>query len=88
MTISAVRIHPDDNVACLLQDLDKGARPRLVEMAAPPLTSAVPMGHKVALVNIGAGAPVVKFGSVIGHATCAIGPGDHVHLHNLKGAPP
>ena len=86
MTISAVRIHPDDNVACLLHNLDKGACPELVDMTAPSLTAAVPMGHKVALVAIEAGAAVVKYGSVIGHATCAIAPGDHVHLHNLEGA--
>ena len=88
MTISAVRIHPDDNVVCLLHDHDKGARAQLADMTVPPLTAAVPMGHKVALVAIETGAAVVKYGAVIGHATRAIAPGDHVHLHNLEGAPP
>ena len=88
MTISAVRIHPDDNVVCLLHDHDRGASPKLADVAAPSLTAAVPMGHKVALVAIEPGAAVVKYGSVIGHATCAIAPGDHVHLHNLEGAAP
>lgn len=88
MTISAVRIHPDDNVVCLLRDHDSGARPKFGDMTTPSLNSAVPMGHKVALVAIEAGAAVVKYGAVIGHATRAIAPGDHVHLHNLEGAPP
>ena len=88
MTISAVRIHPDDNVVCLLRDHDTGARPQLAGTTAPPVTTAVPMGHKVALVAIAPGAAVVKYGAVIGHATRAIARGDHVHLHNLEGAPP
>lgn len=88
MTISAVHIHPDDNVVCLLRDHEKGACPALANMTAPTLSAAVSMGHKVALVEIATGAPVVKYGAVIGHATRAIAPGDHVHLHNLEGAPP
>lgn len=88
MTISAVRIHPDDTVACLLRDHAAGERPVLAGGTAPPLAAAVPMGHKVALAAIAEGAPVLKYGAVIGHATRAIAPGEHVHLHNLEGAAP
>lgn len=41
-------------------------------------------GHKYALRAIAAGENVIKYGMPIGHATCAIAPGEHVHTHNLK----
>ena len=40
-------------------------------------------GHKYALRQIVAGEDVMKYGMPIGHATCDISPGDHVHSHNL-----
>jgi altronate hydrolase len=39
-------------------------------------------GHKMAVAPILAGEPVRKYGQVIGFATEAIAPGDHVHTHN------
>lgn len=47
----------------------------------------VPRGHKVALRDIADGAPVRKYGQVIGAATEPIRAGDHVHTHNLRFAP-
>src|SRR5580693_1238615 len=44
---------------------------------------AIPRGHKVAMVDIPAGAVAVKYGQPIGIASSAICAGDHVHLHNL-----
>ncbi|GAA0464618.1 D-galactarate dehydratase [Paractinoplanes deccanensis] len=46
-------------------------------------TAEVPQGHKVAVRDIGAGAEVRKYGQVIGRATRAIRPDEHVHTHNL-----
>ena len=40
-------------------------------------------GHKYALRAIAAGENVIKYGMPIGHATCAIAVGEHVHTHNL-----
>jgi len=40
-------------------------------------------GHKYARCAIAAGAPVIKYGLPIGHATCPIAAGEHVHVHNL-----
>ena len=88
MNVSAVRIHPDDNVACLLRDHDAGERPALADEAAPQLSGNIRMGHKFALATIPEGTAVIKYGAVIGHATCTIHPGEHVHLHNLRGSPP
>ena len=41
-------------------------------------------GHKYALCNISCGERVIKYGQPIGHATCDICAGEHVHTHNLK----
>ena len=40
-------------------------------------------GHKMAVAPIAAGAPVLKFGQIIGFATEDIAPGDWVHAHNV-----
>ena len=85
MTLSAVHIDPADNVLCLLRDHTHGERPVSADGEGPALRRDVPMGHKVALRPIAAGGAVVKYGARIGHATTAIEPGDHVHLHNLAG---
>jgi altronate dehydratase len=44
----------------------------------------IPFGHKIALVPVAAGGPVIKYGEVIGFATCEIRPGQHVHVHNVR----
>jgi altronate hydrolase len=49
-----------------------------VRTAAP-----VPPRHKVALRAIAVGAPVRKYGQVIGFASAPISAGEHVHVHNL-----
>ena len=41
-------------------------------------------GHKYALCQIKKGENVIKYGSPIGHATCDINAGEHVHTHNVK----
>jgi altronate hydrolase len=41
-------------------------------------------GHKYALRDIAEGENVIKYGMPIGHATCAIKKGEHVHVHNVK----
>lgn len=41
-------------------------------------------GHKYALVDIKEGENIIKYGNPIGHATCDIKKGEHVHTHNVK----
>lgn len=43
----------------------------------------VPYGHKIAVVAIPEGAKIIKYGEVIGMATCDIAKGEYVHVHNL-----
>jgi (2R)-sulfolactate sulfo-lyase subunit alpha len=44
----------------------------------------VPIGHKIALVDIKSGDTVMKYGQDIGKAVADIKQGEHVHVHNLK----
>lgn len=41
-------------------------------------------GHKYAVRDIASGDNIIKFGNPIGHATCDIKQGEHVHSHNMK----
>lgn len=71
-----------DNVATALELLEPGRR---LEIGRRVITVAerILSGHKIALADIPAGAPVVKYGSPIGHATADIPQGTHVHTHNV-----
>lgn len=46
----------------------------------------VPLGHKIAVSSISAGAQVVEYGFQVGLAKEDIVPGDYVHVHNIKSA--
>jgi len=83
----AIRLHPDDAVAIakthvpagtsLSLDDDGGARNTVL------VRRLIPSGHKIALHDIAQGAPVRRYGQVIGFATQPISAGEHVHTHNL-----
>jgi altronate hydrolase len=74
-----VRLHRDDNVVIAVASLPTGAE---LEGEGVKVARAVSSGHKVATALIPSGAPVRKFGQIIGYATQEISPGTHVHVHN------
>jgi altronate hydrolase len=78
----ALRLHPDDDVAIALMPLPPN---RLVAIDGLRVraAAAIPPGHKIALRAVATGAPVRRYGQVIGFATAEIAPGDHVHTQNL-----
>jgi altronate hydrolase len=80
---------PDDDVAIALDDLAPGER--LADLGpglpAGEVADRVPRGHKIALRDLAKGAPVRKYGQVIGMASAPIQVGTHVHTHNLAFAP-
>jgi altronate dehydratase len=81
-----LQCHPGDNVAIALRPLVAGETVgagtegdgRQVEVRNP-----VPLYHKVSLGSIRQGDAVLKHGEVIGQASRDIGPGSHVHVHNI-----
>ncbi len=48
------------------------------------VNAAVPIGHKVALVDLKPGDTVIKYGQDIGRVVQPVARGEHVHVHNLK----
>jgi altronate dehydratase len=83
---AALVISDRDNVATALEPLEPGRR---IEIGRNPPTvvtvlEAIPSGHKVALMPIASGSPVIKYGSPIGLASADIAAGAHVHTHNLS----
>ena len=77
------RMHPTDNVATALRELGPGASVT-VDGLTITVGSPIPFGHKVALVPIQLGAPVIKYGEAIGLACADIEAGEHVHTHNVE----
>ena len=68
-----------DNVAIALSVIETGA----VTAEGVTARARVPKGHKIATAKIETGAPVRKFGQIIGFATKDILPGDWVHVDNV-----
>jgi altronate dehydratase len=79
----AIVIDPQDNVATAIDDLQAGVQVTVVD-GEVVLLSAIPYGHKFALVDIPSGEYVVKYGAPIGRATAFIPKGSHVHIHNVQ----
>jgi altronate hydrolase len=77
-----VHLHPQDNVAIAKVDLEANTTLESDEHQIL-LRRSIPTGHKVALREIIEGEPVYRYGQVIGCASRAILPGEHVHTHNL-----
>lgn len=78
------KIHPDDNVATMLDDAHAGQVTVIGDRGrALPLRQPIGLGHKIALADIPQGQPVIKFGVAIGRASQDIQAGEWVHLHNL-----
>ena len=74
----ALRLHNDDNVMVAIDEI----RPGDVAVGAPAACERIPRGHKIATAPIADGAPVRKFGQIIGFAKGSIAPGAWVHEHN------
>jgi altronate hydrolase len=72
-----LRLNPKDNIIVAVDGLTQGAASGGVTAGA-----RIPRGHKVATQQIVKGAPVLKFGQIIGFASENIVPGAHVHTHN------
>ncbi len=71
-----------DDIGLLLSDVPEGTPLELPD-GTTPATEDIAAGHKVALHDIAEGAPVRKYGEVIGVALADIPAGGHVHVHNL-----
>jgi galactarate dehydratase len=80
-----IRMHAADNVAIVAND--GGLPAGTVFPSGLELREQVPQGHKLSLVEIAAGAPVVRYNVVIGTAARAIPAGSWVHERILQMPP-
>jgi len=78
----AILMKEGDNVAIVANE--GGLAAGAVLASGLVLQERVPQGHKVALADIGAGAPVLRYGIAIGHAAQPIGAGRWVHERLLR----
>ena len=49
-----------------------------------PSLNEVPLGHKIALIDLKEGDTILKYGHDIGKVVKSIKKGEHVHVHNVK----
>lgn len=77
-----IRIHDADNVAVVANDGGLAAGTALP--SGLTLREHIPQGHKVALADLAADAPVRRYNAIIGHALNAISAGSWVHERLLK----
>lgn len=80
----ALIIDENDNVATLLNDINKGDLVYINRNETKIMSNNdIPKGHKIALYDIKKGENVIKYGEVIGVGIENIKQGDYVHTHNL-----
>jgi len=84
MTANLLILHPHDNVAVALTALAAGDIGTAHDGEAITAVTDVPASHKIARVDIPAGAEIVKYGEIVAVSTRDIPRGDWVHTHNLE----
>lgn len=80
-----------DHVGVAVTDIEEGGKvigvymddESTIELIAH---SHIPLGHKIAIVDLEANAPVVKYMIQIGITSTVVRSGDYVHTHNIKTA--
>jgi (2R)-sulfolactate sulfo-lyase subunit alpha len=80
-----------DHVGVATSDIESGSRAVGVFMDDDSTVEVhargdVPLGHKIAIAELDAGAEVIEYGTRIGHAPAGLVVGDYVHTHNIKSA--
>jgi (2R)-sulfolactate sulfo-lyase subunit alpha len=79
----------DDSVGVAVEEIRAGERVEgiVLDCGSAVIIEAlqnIPLGHKIALTQIGDAETVRKYGESIGKSISVIRRGEHVHVHNLK----
>jgi galactarate dehydratase len=77
-----IKLNARDNVAIVVNDFGLPAGTRFP--CGLTLRAFVPQGHKTALVDIAEGAPILRYGEVIGYAASPIQAGDWVDEARIR----
>lgn len=87
MSWQATTLSDTDNVAMVLRPVRAGevlvvaAGGKTIEVEA---LESIDLCHKIALVDLSPGDPILKYGECIGEAVAPIRRGAWVHTHNLR----
>lgn len=79
----------EDNVAVAVSDIKEGDLVKGLNMETGEefeieSKTDIPLGHKIALVDLKIDDTIIKYDNDIGKVVMAIKKGDHVHVHNVK----
>ena len=74
-----IRLHAHDDVVIARSQLVGGTA-----VEGVTVRGLVPPGHKLAVRAIPSGQPVRRYNQIIGFASQAIAPGEHVHTQDRK----
>ncbi|MGX9461265.1 UxaA family hydrolase [Shewanella sp. A14] len=78
-----IKLHPLDDVAIALRDINAGETFNIDQLSLC-VNHDIKKGHKIALKAIPAKSKVIKYGAPIGSAVHDIALGDWVHTHSIK----
>tara|TARA_S200000501_G_scaffold158193_1_gene149348 strand:- start:3327 stop:3614 length:288 start_codon:yes stop_codon:yes gene_type:complete len=70
------KVKLNQNCNCWIMENDKSAN---IESKGE-----IPLGHKIAMVDLKEGDTILKYGHDIGKVVKNINKGEHVHVHNVK----
>ena len=70
------KITPNMDCNCWIMENDKSAKIQS--------KNEIPLGHKIAMVDLNEGDTIIKYGHDIGKVVKTIKKGEHVHVHNVK----
>ena len=76
-----IQLNRADDVVIACREVPAGTHLDEYDVSA---RETVPAGHKIAIRNIAAGAPVRRYNQIIGFASQPIAAGAHVHVQNLS----
>jgi len=82
MEYRAIKTSPQDNVAIAVTVIPKGVAVIIPGNGEVITNGEIPLGHKIALVPLSAGAGIIRYGEVICSTKEDITAGDWIHVHN------
>ena len=77
----SIRLNSKDNVVVARTDIAAGEK---IQEEMIVCGKPISFGHKIAASKLKAGEAIIKYGQIIGFASCDIDPGEHVHTHNVE----
>ena len=69
------KVTPNQDCNCWIMENDKSAKIQS--------KSEIPLGHKIAMIDLKEGDTILKYGHDIGKVVKHINKGEHVHVHNV-----